>query len=108
MRLPRAGRLLCDRDSGLAFAIAAAGPIRYACSPMGEEMKDHQRQIGRLAVQAGKRFPLQVCQSRAGYYVGTLDEEGLPYSRESTEYWRDRVAAERAIETGTWTQKTSL
>jgi len=48
-----------------------------------------------------------VCQSHAGYYVGTLDEEGLPYSRESTEYWRERVAAERAIEAGTWTQKPS-
>ncbi len=42
---------------------------------------------GKLAEVAGKCFPLQVLKSRAGYYIGTCDEDGLPYSRESVEYW---------------------
>ena len=31
----------------------------------------------------------QICCSPAGYYVGFLDEDGRPYSRESG-YYRDR------------------
>lgn len=61
--------------------------------------------IGKLAALTGKRLPVQVCKSAAGFYIGTADEEGLPFSRESSEYWRERIAAERAMSDGKWTQR---
>ena len=33
---------------------------------------------GMLAKIAGQCFPIEVCKSAAGYYIGTLDEDGLP------------------------------
>lgn len=71
---------------------------------------DHQECIqllalGELARAAGKAFPLQVCKSRAGYFIGTNDEDGLPYSRESAEYWPKADQAESALVHGRWTQR---
>lgn len=60
---------------------------------------------GKLAQAAGQLFPLQVCKSRAGFYLGTFDADGLPFSRESQEYWPRREAAEQAISSGKWTQR---
>ncbi|HCF5174370.1 TPA: hypothetical protein ACGW32_001149 [Pseudomonas aeruginosa] len=37
-------------------------------------------------------LPLQVLMSNAGFYIGTLDEEG-PASRESVEYYPSRELA---------------
>lgn len=62
-------------------------------------------EIGELAALAGRRLPVQVCKSAAGFFIGTADEEGLPFSRESTEYWQERIAAERAMSDGKWTQR---
>lgn len=70
-------------------------------------MSETEQQFGRLAAALGHRSPLQVCKSRAGYYVGTLDAEGLPISRESEEYWQKRELAERALSTNSFTQKRS-
>ena len=64
-----------------------------------------QQQFGKLAAQCGQRLPLQVYQSRASFYVGTLDAEGQPYSRESAEYWPQRAQADKALSTGTFTQR---
>lgn len=61
--------------------------------------------VGELAKAAGKAFSLQVCKSRAGYFIGTLDEDGLPYSRESAEYWSKSEQAESALVHGGWTQR---
>ena len=55
-------------------------------------------EIGHLASEFGKRFQLEVCQSAAGFYLGTRDEDGCPYSRESVEYWGSRESAEAALE----------
>lgn len=61
--------------------------------------------IGQLAKEyAGKRLPLQVLQSAAGFYIGTSDELG-PVSRESAEYFRKRSSAELALERNEWTQR---
>lgn len=60
---------------------------------------------GKLAQETGKSFPLQICRSAAGYYIGTRNEDGLPYSRESHEYWRSAANAQTALERGQWTQK---
>jgi len=59
-----------------------------------------------------KRFckvtlPLQVCKSYAGFYIGTM-EEGMPYSRESVDYWETHGLAQAALDSGNWTQKMSL
>jgi hypothetical protein len=50
----------------------------------------------------GEKLPLQVCRSRAGYYIGTKTAEGGPYSRESKEYWRNRRHAEAALAGRRW------
>lgn len=49
-------------------------------------------------------LPLQVLMSNAGFYIGTLDEEG-PASRESVEYYPSRELAQQALDNGTWTQR---
>ena len=64
-----------------------------------------QIQYGLLALSIGKRLPLQVCRSAAGFYVGTLDADGLPVSRESAEYWRRPELAAEALRKGHWTQR---
>jgi hypothetical protein len=60
--------------------------------------------FGKLAQACGRNLPLTVCESRAGFYLGTHDEEG-PYSRESVEYWRNRKEADSALQLGRWTQR---
>lgn len=64
--------------------------------------------IGVLALQyCHKRLPLTVLQTRAGFYIGTMDE-GEPCSRESVEYFAHRELAEFALKQGGWTQRQSL
>lgn len=61
--------------------------------------------IGYLALTyVGKRLPLQVRHSAAGYFIGTTDENG-PVSRESVEYFRSYQAADQALTTGCWQQR---
>ena len=60
--------------------------------------------IGKLAASCGFQLPLQVMQSAAGFYLGT-SEFGMPFSRESVEYWPTAKDAENALRDGTWTQK---
>jgi hypothetical protein len=59
---------------------------------------------GKLAKEfCNLNLPLQVLQSNAGYYLGTMDEEG-PVSRES-EYFPNFLAAETALKNNTWCQR---
>ena len=60
--------------------------------------------FGKLALAGGYRLQLQVLSSNAGFYLGTFDEEG-PVSRESLEYFPTELAAQDALENGTWTQR---
>ena len=39
--------------------------------------------------------------SGIGYYLGT-EYKGLPYSRESVDYWPTKEAAAKALEAGDW------
>ena len=64
-------------------------------------------QQGMLAKEAGKCFPLEVCESYHGFYIGTLNE-GLPFTRESREYWKKHEHAALALQQGKWTQKPTL
>lgn len=60
--------------------------------------------IGYLTlIYTGKRLPLQVLRSAAGYFIGTQDEEGP--SRESVEYFRSQHDAGHALTTGRWQQR---
>lgn len=59
---------------------------------------------GLLAHQdGGMILPLQVLQTRAGFYIGTANKDG-PVSRESSEYWQNQSDAEQALVQSTWTQ----
>lgn len=53
-------------------------------------------------------IPLQVCKSHAGFYIGTKDENGMPFTRESLQYWETHAVAQDALDTGMWTQKREL
>jgi hypothetical protein len=51
-------------------------------------------------VATGAQAPgtkIQVLQSAAGFYIGYLDEEGYPYSRES-DYYVTAKAAQAALD----------
>lgn len=62
--------------------------------------------IGKVALAYGKvSRPLQVCRSAAGYYLGTLNHDGTPCSRESKEYWATEREANEAFQYGGWTQR---
>ncbi|PUA41277.1 hypothetical protein C5U62_32775 [Pseudomonas protegens] len=61
---------------------------------------------GLIAFQiTGQQLPLQVCHSAAGFYIGTLNEDGWPLSRESEEYFTTSNTASTALNNGTWTQR---
>lgn len=60
---------------------------------------------GALALEFGYSLKLKVLHSHAGFYIGTLDEDGAPFSRESEEYFRTKEDAEKALATESWTQK---
>ena len=62
------------------------------------------RAIGQVAHAYGACLKVEVLESPEGFYIGTR-EDGLPFSRESVEYYPSRVAAERALMRGTWTQR---
>ncbi|MBF1865081.1 hypothetical protein ISX52_06810 [Pseudomonas aeruginosa] len=63
-------------------------------------MQHGKRALAHLRLE----LPLQVLMSNAGFYIGTLDEEG-PASRESVEYYPSRELAQQALDKGTWTQR---
>ena len=73
-------------------------------SCMTKEKEDTM--IGKLAFEvSAEAAKVQPLQSGAGWYLGTLDEDGLPLSRESVEYFASESEATRALESGAWTQR---
>jgi hypothetical protein len=65
--------------------------------------------IGQLAKESGFELKLEVLESGAGFYIGTFDynpSDYGPFSRESEEYFTSKEEAQRALEKGTWTQRT--
>lgn len=69
---------------------------------------DPSPQFGLLAEVTGQRLVLQVMKSAAGFYLGTRDQEGQPYTRESVQYWPKRDGADAALRSGHWTQRLQL
>lgn len=69
-------------------------------------LRDKPTPIGLLAFRHwNKKLPLQVLYCPSGYYIGTVDIDGTPQSRESIQHWPDRDTAVKALESGMWTQK---
>lgn len=71
------------------------------------------KKCGLLAYQCSReKLPLQVLQSYAGFYIGTVvpsgDMQGAPNTRESDRYWQKAHEAQSALETGNWVQKQHL
>ena len=60
------------------------------------------REIDRLSALV--KANLKVLQSAAGFYIGTVDEDGFPDSRESQEYWPTKEAAKKSLTDGSWTR----
>lgn len=61
--------------------------------------------VGHLAYRdLGFQLPVTVLRSGAGYYLGTLNDEG-PVSRESEEYFTTHEQALQALASGSWTQR---
>ena len=52
----------------------------------------------------GEERELRVLRSAAGYYLGTLDDMGLPNSRDSG-YYPSAEAAQAALDTGSFTPR---
>jgi len=52
--------------------------------------------------ECDKDLPFRVCQSAAGYYIGTWCDHCGPYSRESLRYWKTEEEAQEALDSGKW------
>lgn len=62
------------------------------------------REVGQIARLFGEDLPVEIIEGDLGFYLGTR-EDGLPFSRESDEYFATREQARRALSTGRWTQR---
>lgn len=72
---------------------------------MSNVTSDPGLKMGQLAWEYCKvRLPLAVYRSAAGYYIGTMNEDG-PCSRESVEYYPTSEMAAKALEDNTFTQR---
>ncbi len=61
----------------------------------------------RRALYGDTKIPLEVCRSAAGYYIGRMDpEDGMPYARDSEEYFRTMEAAQAALDEDLFTIRT--
>lgn len=59
-------------------------------------------------IQSGLVSPLQVMESRAGFYLGHAEMSlgfPLPYSRDSVEYFATEALDCEALDSGSWTQR---
>lgn len=81
-------------------------------APVESRADSAETPIGKLAAMVGRKLPLQVCQSRSGFYLGTVDDHsmppGEPFTRESEDYWQKREEAARALTAGAWTQRRGV
>lgn len=75
---------------------------------------NHPRNLERNELEGHSDIPahnvvseIMVCQSNAGYYIGTLQFDSevnhwFPYSRDSDDYYPTESAAKAALDNGTW------
>jgi hypothetical protein len=55
-----------------------------------------------------KNCEIKVLRSNAGYYIGTLDEDGFPNCRLSEEYFNTPEEAKAALDTKSFTERIAL
>lgn len=92
-----------DQASGTAAPIAADPEATTITGALDTDAAISG--CGVLAKQSlGKDLALEVCYSARGFYIGTCNE-GLPFSRESVEYWPKRELAQAALNQVCWTQR---
>lgn len=63
-----------------------------------------RQSFGQIALRYGEALPIDVLDGDTGFYIGTR-KDGLPFSRESDEYFATRAQAQQALATGAWTQR---
>ena len=83
-------------------------PLSLRAATASEKSTDKNAPIpiGYLALRHwNKSLPLQVLLCSKGYYIGTIDTDGTPQSRESVQLWLDKDKAVDALASGMWTQK---
>lgn len=66
-------------------------------------MRSHQI-FGQIALHYGEALPIEVLDGDMGFYIGTR-KDGLPFSRESDEYFATRAQVQLALATGSWSQR---
>lgn len=57
-----------------------------------------------ILIKCRKKKVVQVCKSAAGYYIGTMDEDG-PNCRLSEEYYPSFDEAQEALNNKTYTER---
>ena len=107
----RSGGELAVNESGIGRH--AARPLRRTRKPADflsvsrSKAQDAARQrhgLGLVAYAFGASLRVEVLEGEEGFYIGTRDD-GLPFTRESVEYFPSRSSAERALMRGAWTQR---
>lgn len=59
-------------------------------------------------MKCSQGYEIKVLKSNAGYYLGTVSEEGLPNCRLSEEYYPNEDAAKNALDNGFYTERESV
>jgi hypothetical protein len=81
---------VAERDGGAPlFGVVGSIPTSLT-TRLQEARMPFSQQVKNLT---GDERPLEVLRSAAGYYLGTLCEEGMPYSRDSGYYPTFEAAA---------------
>lgn len=62
--------------------------------------------FGMIAMSIGQMcLPVTPLYSEKGFYIGTKNQSGEPYTRESVEYYQTQLLAIKALSENTWTQR---
>jgi len=54
-----------------------------------------------------KGYTIKVLSAN-GYYIGTLDEDGVPMCRLSVEYYKTRADAQKALDDNSFTRRSGV
>lgn len=107
--------LVWHEAHGLWFGGEGYAHVLNADGTPADNNSDLWKKCGLLAfryTREKEKLPLQVLQSNAGFYIGTVvssgDMRGAPNTRESDRYWKKAHEAQSALETGNWVQKQHL
>lgn len=112
----RAGSARSGGDSAVGEGVAPCHSARAAwrqrmpadvvpaSRSRAQEAARRRHGIGLVAHAFGASLRVEVLESEEGFYIGTR-EDGLPFSRESVEFFPSRAMAERALMCGAWTQR---